>query len=512
MMPVTARLGCMIGSLLPLALLTSCTSLEARRAFEAGDYAEAAELYDEVHERHGFDRALERRDLARARAVEISLAQLERRRHYRDGRLARNQLERVLAQAKRWHRPFTSAEQAQIDDLVSWSVSGDHEASLTLLEQGHPLDARRALPHRPALLEHPAYARERAEVMASIHDAGVLRCHELLRTTSSWTRLPDLVARYCREFDTAPGPTDQRVAACDQVQVTTTTELPDDERTQLEHEVRRLMKKTPYVHPRGDCTLDVQVTASRRLDTTREMTQQVARWSVSVPYTDRVLRTQLNTKYETKTETHMVKEPYTATVLESQTCGYEDEDEDDRCTRLRTETKYRLVPKTETRRVPVTKSRQVWVNQTRYRTEPREHTYEAVEVVHSFVSAGKLAVVLPTTEARLELPWSSQSTTRGLEHDEDLPAADLHPSRVPAPEPSRLAEHDLRSLRQAWAEMLPSRIEAESCHSGPDIDRAVACLLYVGKDAVPQQGREALSLALGESFENLARLVHRARE
>ncbi len=354
-----------------LLLLPACTSFRARRAFDAGDYLESAQLYGEAYRRFGREQIRERRDEARTRAVEVCVAEVERLRRHGVDRVARDRLERLLERARGWGRPFAETEQSAIDELVAWAARGDHQESRRLLDQGHPLDARRILPARPGMLGQPAYARARRNTVEAIDAAGAERCHELQASPSASPRLRDLTASYCREFEAAIEPHERTVAACHRAEVTVDGQLAEDERAGLAREVQRLLANTPYLHPRGHCVLDVHVTASRVLDTTRTPTTEVATWTVQVPYTDRVLRTEYYTDYERRTQTRYVRESYTVSVPTSSTCGYGDHTYT--CSRSRTETRYRSVPKTEWTTVPVRKSRQVWKTVTRYRTEGRSH-------------------------------------------------------------------------------------------------------------------------------------------
>lgn len=489
-----------------VAGLSGCLGTRARRASSEGDHLQAAILHDQAYARYDLERSRKRRDAARTRAVEASLAEIDRLHRHGAVDDARYRLDRLLRHAYDWERPFTAAEVAEVDRLVTWVARLDHHRPLVLLDQGHPLDALLALPQPVALLEHPTYARVREGIVEAIEAAGKQRCGQL-QESAGWARGPDLVAVYCRAFHADVAPGQQPVAACDRVEIiTNASELPADEREGLQQDVRALLGRTPYLHPRGDCAIEVRLSASRTLRTTKTPVVEVVEWTERVPYTERVPKTEHYDEWETRTETRYVSERYTVTEYRRETCGHGDHQYS--CSRPHSVTRQRSVPKRETRRVLVHKTRRVWVDEVRYRSVPRSRTYEALRVVHTFEGSGRLVATLPTPAATLELPWSSRHVSEGLEHQQTLVEAGLLPSSAPAPARQSLVELDLSALHDAWFDMIGPRLEAELCHGGADLDLATACLLYVGPEAVPAAGRDALASAMGDGFESLAWVTH----
>lgn len=487
--------------LLVLLSAAACLSTRARRAASEGDPLAAADLYHEAYDRYGWPRLRERRDEARTLAVAEALAEVERLRGSGRGAEARRTLDALVQRTHAWDRPFAADEALAVDRFVEWAAREDHGEALAKLDEGRPLEALEALPHRAGLRHRRAYARARAELVEDIEAAGRARCRALQAEPAPSHRLPDLVALYCRHFEAPVAPSRQPVDACDRVAITTVAELPEAEREGLEHHVRRLLERTPYVHPRGDCTIDVQLTASRTLETTRASTTVVARWTESVPDTRRVLRTEHYTESQLQTVTTYVRESYTTTRYRSGQCGYGSHSYS--CSRPETQTHYRTVPKRETRWVSVPKSRQVWVTESYLRSEPRSRIYDAVKVAHAFAGAGRVKATLPGG-ATLELPWTSHHAVAGVEHDHVHAEAGLFPARVPPPSRESLAAVDLAALERAWSAMIATRLDGELCHAGADLDRAIACLLFVSAGAVPKAGREAIAGAMGERFESLA--------
>ncbi|MCH9683316.1 MAG: hypothetical protein K0V04_17910 [Deltaproteobacteria bacterium] len=504
----------MVGRSIPLALALlagGCLSTHARRAMRANDYQEAAVLYGKAYQRSHRPAIRVKRDEARTLAIGAALDDSDALRAKGRDKPARQALDDLLRISGRWGRPFSPTEQARVDELVAWAAEGDHRQSLAALAQGRPLDAVRILPERLGLRRHPAYAEVRREVKASILALGGRRCGELHSATADRARVPDLISLYCRAFGATAGPVHHEVAnACDQVEVVYAEgNLPVAEQRGLEAEIGALLRRTPYLHPRGHCTIQVRVSASRGTKTTTAITTVTAPWMESVPYTARVSKIEHYTEMEPRMETRYVSEPYTTTEYESSTCGYGDHTYT--CSKPRTVTSYRRVAKTETRQVMVHKTRQVWVNETRYRDEPRTFEYPALAVTHAFEGIGALTARVGEHGVAITVPWSSAHRTSGYDHDTTFAPADVVPSSVPPPSRTSLVERDTEALRGAWRRTVSPLVVAQFCRPGDDPDRAVACLLYAGSKAVPRTGREALAAVVGESYASVAWLVERSR-
>lgn len=468
-----------------MIVLAGCTSLrgKADAAYAHGDYANAAELYDQLV-RGGDQSAIPRRTQAREEELRVELYNVQAARAA--GYEFIGKLALLLDQRDTWQGDGAEPLAGGIAFEVAAASAKIGAQVAERTDADGPLAGEDVASHYEKLLAHADFASARTLIQGRLAEVGRARCTRFaaVAATPYWQWLS---ARYCGHWQTArevPALPDQRDGLVLDGAIVGET---DAETSVLRGALADAFKKTAWYAPnagRGEQgTIDGKVAVHY---SSRDVTL-TASWTEQVPYTD----------YETTQESY--QEPYDDTesydeqvpTTEWVACG------DTTCpqTVYHTETKTRTVTKYRTA------WRDVTTPVTKYRDEPREEDYHAIERSGSYASA--LHVQVADVSAVVE----ASSTESGYDHDVTIEPAGVSPSRANLSSHEEYAARVAASLADRLVEQLDAAYVQRFCGLPSfTLEQAAECA-YAGAEHVPAAAQTTLAQVLGGEAPFLAKIT-----
>lgn len=440
-LPHVRRFALALLSLLASGCLTA-RAREARDLMEAGHPASALALWERILQQNQKD---EEAKAGRIAALD-ALAQGTCLRAHAGALEALVELEQFVSQGA---HPPSCRERAR--SACGQAARRRVEAPLGL---GQPLEARQILATLP--LEAAGLESVARELEAEIGRVGARRC-AVLSSLAQSPHLATFVARYCGAFGAA-GP---RVTLLPEARSSLSLEVqmvgasPEG----LSAQLTEAFRASPWFDAHSPGALELKVAGHLESHVDSTPLTVTSRWIEQEMYTTTEQQTESYQESYTEMETHTetTTEPYTATEMRSvsvptttyesysYTCGsyphtqtcygtrpvtqYRSELRSETVTRYRSGT--RQVSQLVTKFRPATRT--VSKSVTHYRPVPRSVEYKAVRwhAVHH----GQVVMLfgLPGTSEPLSVPWSSAVDQSDVEHEMNLPAAQLTPHRAQVP-------------------------------------------------------------------------------
>jgi hypothetical protein len=468
-----------------LIALAGCTSLrgKADAAYAHGDYAKAADLYDQLV-RGGDTGAIPRRTQAREEELRVELYNVQAARaagYEYIGKLAL-----LLDQRDAWQGDGAAPLAGGIAFEVAAASAKIGAEIATRTDKDGPLAGEDVASHYEKLLGHTDFASARTAIHVQLSEAGRAHCtrYEAVAPTPYWRWL---TARYCGHWSAnRPVPTlpDQYRALV--VDGTIAGET-DEEASALRSALQDAFVKSALYAPSAAGEVHATIDGQLRVHYASRQVSLTASWTEQVPYTD----------YETQQESY--QEPYDDTetydeqvpTTEYVPCG------DTTCpqTVYHTETKTRTVTKYRTA------YRDVTVPVTRYRDEPRTEDYNAIERTGSYASA--LSVQIGAVTASVETATSES----GYDHDVTIEPAGVSPSRANLTSHDQFAAHEAATLADRFVLQLDAAYARQFCGLPAfTLEQAAECA-YAGAEHLPPAAQSALEHVFGGEVTYLARIT-----
>jgi hypothetical protein len=455
--------------------LAGCTSLrgKADAAYAHGDYAKAADLYDQLV-RGGDTGAIPRRTQAREEELRVELYNVQAARAA--GYEFIDKLARLLDQRDAWQGDGAAPLAGGIAFEVAAASAKIGAQVATRTDQDGPLAGEDVVSHYATLLGHADFASARTAIHVQLSEAGRARCTRLeaVAATPYWRWLS---ARYCGHWAaTRPVPVlpDQYRALVIDGAIAGET---DTELVALRGTLEAAFEKTAWFAPTARVDEPAIVDGRLSVHYTSQPVTLTASWTEQVPYTD----------YETQQESY--QEPYDDTetydeqvpTTEYVPCG------DTTCpqTVYHTETKTRTVTKYRTA------YRDVTVPVTRYRDEPRTEDYNAIQRAGTYASSLKVQVgeVLALLDTRTD--------ESGYDHDVTIEPAGVSPSRANLSSKDEFAEREHAKLADQLVEKLDAAYVQRFCGLPAfTLEQAAECA-YAGAQHLSPAAQSVLATVLG---------------
>lgn len=482
-----------------VALGGCATAMQKRAdtAFERGDYVTAAQLYDgAVHEKPDSEKLIEKRWLARAKAVEELALRTASMRKAGQQEPALAMARATIEARKDWFggndkERLDASSHRRVDELGAWAVTTVSASIRVELDAHRPLAAHAATQKARGLFLAAGLKSRFDELAQEVTTAGVSRCAELkAKLPEGAAHLAHFTAAYCQVFSAVPPsvpPSAEQVGAL-KIQSDTLAPTSPAQRQELEQRLEKVLIASPWFHGSATPMAAAGIAGSHTATFSQHKVPREAHWIEKVPY-------QVQESYQepyTETEHYTAQEPYTEYRSESYSCGYGTSART--CSRSVPSTRYRSVQKTRS----VTKYRTKHRTVTRYRDEPRIFNYEATEHRAQYDAAWDISLALPEPVPPVVAKVRGQLSAKDDEHEVSFAPAGVAPVR------SRLMSHE-----QWFADRLP-KMEAELrgalsahwqqvfCTADAVADERAARCARGALEATPEGPKRALSAFLGD--------------
>ena len=376
--------------------LAGCTSLrgKADAAYAHGDYAKAADLYDQLV-RGGDSGAIPRRTQAREEELRVELYNVQAARAA--GYELTGMLALLLDQRDAWEGDGAAPLAGGIAFEVAAASAKIGAQVATRTDKDGPLAGEDVASHYEKLLGHTDFASARTAIHVQLSEAGRAHCtrYEAVAPTPYWRWL---TARYCGHWSANRPvpilPDHYRGLVVDgTIAGETTAEV-----SALGGALQTAFARSAWYAPTGSGAVHANIAGNLAVTYSSQQVTLTASWTEQVPYTDYETQQESYQEPYDDTETYTEEEPSTEYVP----CG------DTTCpqtvyhteTRTRTVTKYR------------TAYRDVTVPVTRYRDEPRTEDYNAIERMGSYASALSVQLgAIAAASSRPRRPRAATTTT-----------------------------------------------------------------------------------------------------
>jgi hypothetical protein len=462
--------------------LAGCTSLrgKADAAYAHGDYAKAADLYDQLV-RGGDTDAILRRTQAREEELRVELYNVQAARAA--GYEFIGKLALLLDQRDDWDGDGAAPLGGGIAFEVAAASAKIGAEVAARTDKDGPLAGEDVASHYEKLLGHTDFASARTAIHVQLSEAGRAHCtrYEAIGATPYWRWL---TARYCGHWSAkrpVPILPDQYRGLIVDGEIAGET---GDEASALRTALQDAFTKSALYAPSGGGEVHATIDGHLAVHYSSQQVTLTASWTEQVPYTD----------YETQQESY--QEPYDDTetydeqvpTTEYVPCG------DMTCpqTVYHTETKTRTVTKYRTA------YRDITVPVTKYRDEPRTEDYNATERMGSYKSA--LSVQIGAVTASIETATSES----GYDHDVTIEPAGVSPSRANLTSHEQFAAHEAATLADRFVERLDAAYVQQFCGLPAfTLEQAAECA-YAGAAHVPAAGQAVLAQVFGGEVSFLA--------
>jgi hypothetical protein len=433
-----------------LALVACSTRFSrAEDLAKQGKYLQAAAIFEQLaHEKPKDRDIVQRRDLARWRALEQLLAHARQYRRKGDHASANGKLEAFLMYRARWETQLNGALESSLEDELEAVKKYVEHTVATPARAGLALTAEQALAQVSSLLAYPQLGNVRGMMTHEVLQGGKSTCEKLKAAkgvgTAHWV---DLVFRYCKHFQqVAPEPPllAETGKAMDLVGELRGFSPAHDEL--LRSVAARAFEASPWYSPQASRRVAGALRGTYQSHSARQPVQLEAPWIEQVPYT----------AYETVQESF--QEPYSEQETYSYPCGNKT------CTDTRTVTKYRTAYRDVTKEV------------TRYRQEARIFVYRAIRASIDY----RLSLILTAEVEGGRAPMTASHSDRlekwGYDHDARFAPANVHPSRADLPLSDVWLERGTQKFAQAVRSQLLERWRQSYCSAaGYTVDEAARC-------------------------------------
>jgi hypothetical protein len=488
-------------TLLLLLALSACATVRSRAddAFTRGDYLAAAQLYDEVVQEHPRDEeARGRLAVARARALDAMLADAEARIRAKDVDGALDATATLLTTRAQWDLPSSD----RIAAVAAWARGAIRDEVVRARDRAGVFAAERRMRARGALLKTRELAEAASEVTGIVADAGGKNCAALKTHLAPPTPyLTELVAAYCRHFgapEPAAMPLPDLVAS---FEIGGAVEgLSPGQRERLAAAANRWLADSVWYAAEPPRVGHLQLSGTiRSTFGAAEVTRSVP-WVEQVPYVTQESYQEPYQESYLDTEYYTESEPYSDTESYPATCGFGSSSYS--CSQTRTVTKYRTVQKSRLVTKYRTRYRTAWRTVTRYRSEPRVFTYEAIERTGAHRSDWNAAFsfgdAVPFTVHR-----ANAAQERGDDHDAEFPAAGVEPARADLLSHDDWVAQQIADLGRGFAEAADTQWFSLYCGRATFGDEDAARCVYLRQPTYPQAARTQLGRMFGPELDPL---------
>ncbi|MBN2341069.1 MAG: hypothetical protein JXX29_11150 [Deltaproteobacteria bacterium] len=409
----------------------------------------------------------------------------------------------IASLRKKW---FSAAERDRLPEEVHTLVDGLSEWATEVLslnvsdalKQGKPAVAKGKWLESISIFDAMGKKEESVLLGERIQAAGVKRCEEL-RASGDARAVPvqKVVNLYCGVFDQHASASDADEAQCGTVylQKLTLSGLTETQQEQVGGAFWRGFVRTAWFHEYAKSTFRVAVNGHSTVRYSEIKVDRTAPWVERIPYET----TEAYDEPYTDIEYYWESEPYTTYRTEFYNCGttyYQS------CSRQVPQTQYRTVQRSRT----VTRYRTAYRTVTRYREEPREFKYSAVEHTGKYDAAWEVAMEYLEALERSQFTVSNNTVKKADAHSETFSPAGVSPQNGALPTQTDWFQFQLGLFSRDVEQQLNRIWFTTFCRVGePSTEQAARCFMGVA-DATPTQMITALSLFVKDEFTVVYRL------